>query len=60
MDYWDKLISSNPKLADSDKITLSVEEFRRQIEKAWQAGHNKAKADDPVDRFMDRLNKIRR
>jgi hypothetical protein len=38
-DYWNRLKSRNAKLSDDDtNMTLSVASFRRQLEKAHEAG----------------------
>lgn len=37
-DYWQSLERKNPGLADSRKMTISVESFRRSMQQAFDEG----------------------
>lgn len=63
--YWDALVAQNAALAGSGKMTMSIEEFRRRIERAYDAGHRDgiafAKDVEKLsgrDKSMDFLNQI--
>ena len=39
LEYWGRLIASNESLKEPEnKMTISVASFRRQLDKAYQAG----------------------
>lgn len=60
--YWNNLTQKNPSLLESSKITLTVESFKRQLEKAFDAGldnqYEAAKHDK--NWFLDMIDKHRR
>lgn len=37
-EHWEKLVQSNPDLKSSARIALTVESFRKQLERAYAAG----------------------
>lgn len=36
--YWARLLASNEKLETADTIKLTLEEFRKQLKRAWHDG----------------------
>lgn len=38
--YWDDLCRLNPKLLDSSRLTLSIDSFRRVVERAYLQGRS--------------------
>jgi hypothetical protein len=38
-EFWDKLVTKKPKLAEPDsEVTIKAGEFRKLLEAAWQSG----------------------
>lgn len=33
--YWQTLVASNPGLVANDRLSLSIDEFRRMLAKTW-------------------------
>lgn len=50
--YWDAVLAKNPNLATSERMTISVDSFKRQMRQAFDAGFQNATAGLS---FMDKL-----
>lgn len=50
--YWRELTIRNPSLTDSTRINLSIEEFRKQLERAFRKGQTVANAAGLFDRLF--------
>jgi hypothetical protein len=48
--YWQLLVASNPSLRSADRLSLSIDEFKRMLAKTW----NDAKKVPSVN-WMDEL-----
>lgn len=56
--YWEQLVRTNPALSGDGKITLTLAEFRKRIERAYLAGKTEAEATHKVLDIMERLRDI--
>lgn len=55
--YWARIVHANESLKDeSSRMTLSVESFKRQLEKAYEKGREDEKSSRPADPFGGLFN----
>lgn len=53
--YWQTLVDSNPSLRTCDRLSLSIDEFKRMLAKTW----NDAKKVPPVNWFEELMKGAR-
>jgi len=63
-EHWQRLQLANPQMRDAIVMTMPMDEFRRQLERAYRRGFEEgqevAPSDDPIGSLFEMFGKLRK